>query len=225
MADAAKTTDGRATRARALRERTRAQLVEAARAAFSAQGYHGASIADILAGAQVARGTFYAHFASKEEAFAAVLGELLDRLTDAIRPVVVEDATSVRRQLIANLERVLTVLNDRADLARLLLVIAPGSGPEVDTPVDRFHDAARAMILRSLSAGAAIGIVDDDNLELQATFIMGVIRETVTRALKTETRLQPKRVAEALLEFVLRGVLRTPASDPLLDLRTDGEAS
>jgi AcrR family transcriptional regulator len=58
-------------------ERTRAALLLAARAVFTETGFHDARIADIVEGAQMAHGTFYTYFDSKEDIFLAVLQEVL----------------------------------------------------------------------------------------------------------------------------------------------------
>jgi AcrR family transcriptional regulator len=58
-------------------ERTRAGLVEAARALFEKQGYLDTSVADIAKRAKVAHGTFYTYFDSKEDVFAEVAELLL----------------------------------------------------------------------------------------------------------------------------------------------------
>jgi len=59
-------------------ERTRAALMQEARTVFSRTGFHDAKIADIVEGANLAHGTFYTHFDSKEEIFLAVLGDVLE---------------------------------------------------------------------------------------------------------------------------------------------------
>jgi AcrR family transcriptional regulator len=59
------------TTARGLR--TRASLVKAARVVFERDGFLNSRVVDISAEANVATGTFYTYFQSKEEAFAAVL--------------------------------------------------------------------------------------------------------------------------------------------------------
>ena len=56
--------------------RTRAVLVKAARALFERQGYIETSVGDISKRAQVAHGTFYTYFNSKEEIFSEVADEL-----------------------------------------------------------------------------------------------------------------------------------------------------
>ena len=57
------------------RERTRAQLLEAARVAVAQNGYDGTSIADIAEAAGFSKGAFFSNFESKE----ALLLELLRR--------------------------------------------------------------------------------------------------------------------------------------------------
>jgi AcrR family transcriptional regulator len=49
-------------------ERTRRDLVEAARRVFAELGYVGATVDDIAQAAKVSKGAFYFHFESKEEA-------------------------------------------------------------------------------------------------------------------------------------------------------------
>ena len=58
-------------------QRTRAQLIRGARAAFEKNGYLETRVVDIAAEAHVAYGTFYTYFNSREEIFAEVVDELL----------------------------------------------------------------------------------------------------------------------------------------------------
>src|SRR6185503_19942540 len=58
-------------------ERTRGALLQAARTVFSRTGFHEARITDIVEGANLAHGTFYTHFDSKEDIFLAVLHEVM----------------------------------------------------------------------------------------------------------------------------------------------------
>ncbi|WP_222109565.1 TetR/AcrR family transcriptional regulator [Streptomyces cupreus] len=63
--------------------RTRDALVAAARRIFERDGYLDARIVDIAAEAKVATGSFYTHFSSKEDVFAAVLERLQDEMLHA----------------------------------------------------------------------------------------------------------------------------------------------
>jgi AcrR family transcriptional regulator len=58
-------------------ERTRAALLRSARTVFARTGFQEARITDIVEGAEMAHGTFYTHFDSKEDIFLAVLKEIL----------------------------------------------------------------------------------------------------------------------------------------------------
>lgn len=61
-------------------KRTRAALIGAAREVFERDGFLDARIADIAGAAGVAIGSFYTHFESREEIFAAVLAELQEEM-------------------------------------------------------------------------------------------------------------------------------------------------
>jgi len=58
--------------------RARRALVAAARSLFEASGYDNTRVEDIASAASYASGTFYTHFASKEEVFGEVLRQLSD---------------------------------------------------------------------------------------------------------------------------------------------------
>jgi AcrR family transcriptional regulator len=62
---------------------TRDRLVEAGREAFGARGYEGASIAEVLDAAGVAKGALYHHFATKAALFDAVLDRVVQELAQA----------------------------------------------------------------------------------------------------------------------------------------------
>jgi len=72
------TPEERPTRGARRRAQTRARLLDAARALFARQGVDATAIAEITEHADVGFGSFYNHFASKEEIVEVVLSEALD---------------------------------------------------------------------------------------------------------------------------------------------------
>jgi AcrR family transcriptional regulator len=58
----------------------RQQLLDAAAWAFARKGYRATGVADVIARAGVARGTFYLYFDSKEEIFLAIVDAFADRI-------------------------------------------------------------------------------------------------------------------------------------------------
>jgi AcrR family transcriptional regulator len=58
----------------------RQQLLDAAAWTFARKGYRASAISDIIDRAQVARGTFYLYFDSKEQVFLAIVEDFHDRI-------------------------------------------------------------------------------------------------------------------------------------------------
>ena len=66
-------------------QRTRTALVDAARQVFDERGYHNTRITDITDAADVAVGTFYTYFATKEDVFEVVLESVEAEVLDSER--------------------------------------------------------------------------------------------------------------------------------------------
>jgi AcrR family transcriptional regulator len=64
---------------------TRRRLIKAAVGAFSAIGFHAATVADLEKDAKVQRGLLLYHFGSKEGLWRAVVGELGEKLLETLR--------------------------------------------------------------------------------------------------------------------------------------------
>lgn len=63
---------------------TRAELLDGATKVFAERGYQAATVDEIVAKAGLSKGTFYWHFESKEELFATLLEEQIDRPVRAL---------------------------------------------------------------------------------------------------------------------------------------------
>lgn len=66
------------------KEQTRARILGAASQSFRSSGYAGTGVDGIAKAAGVTSGAFYAHFGSKDGAFAAALGAGMDDVIEAI---------------------------------------------------------------------------------------------------------------------------------------------
>src|SRR5260370_1358208 len=58
------------------RQARRAQVLRHAKRIFARKGYHRTNVADIIARARIARGTFYLYFQNKKDLFEEVIGML-----------------------------------------------------------------------------------------------------------------------------------------------------
>ena len=89
----------RATRRQEFSASTKRALVDVARRRFAERGYAGASLDDIVAGAEVTKGALYHHFKGKQELFEAVFEAVEATAVERIRHAVEQSADPWERAL------------------------------------------------------------------------------------------------------------------------------
>ena len=124
--------DGRTRRAQKRRAATREIILEAGESVFGTQGYLATSVADVIAAANVARGTFYLHFDSKEALFQELVDRFVGRVHGVVRRVEPGPGPRPLMQIQENVERVVNLLFDQRDLAILVLRESTGLDARVD---------------------------------------------------------------------------------------------
>ena len=86
-------------------------MVDCAKDAFAAKGYHSTSISHIVERAGIARGTFYKYFDNKPHIFQSILDSFLHDLRGCIRRIDLEPSDdSPLVQIQDNLTRVLELV-------------------------------------------------------------------------------------------------------------------
>lgn len=155
---------------------TRERLIRAARDVLERGGYAGASVIAIAERAGVSAGALYRHFPSKAELFVEVLRTAGESELAAMRDVAAEAPSFVGK-----LEAVVATYARRAlENRRLAWAL-------VYEPVDPAVDAERLVFRRSycrgmaafLREGIAAGEFPNENPELTAAALVGVISETL----------------------------------------------
>ena len=162
------------------KEDKRRRLEAAAVEAFLEHGFAGASIEQIVAGADVARGTFYLYFPEKEAIFAALVDRLLTPLVEAVKEARdalarCEDTPSTFPIYAALGLQVTEILGSQTELVRLYLAEARGAGQsgvivrERSVPLELLvreilDDAVRRGLLRShdtaIATHAILGAIE-----------------------------------------------------------------
>ena len=119
-------------------ERTR-RIVETAIALAERDGYEAVRLRDVASQAQVALGTVYRRFSSKEDILVAALEHELSAVQGPLAALLVSEADAITR--VNRLFVVLTEhLLERENLARALLRAVASGVPDVSEKVTRFHD-------------------------------------------------------------------------------------
>lgn len=157
--------EGKATtRADRARLRTRRSLLDAGRMLIAAKGLAGLRIQDITEQADVALGSFYNYFQSKEELLEAVITESLSDLTSAIITNVDDDTDPAEVVALANL-RVIRLAYDEPDFARLIVNI----GHSEALFGDAVQPYARIAVERGIQSGRFV-VAD---IEVLLTAVIG----------------------------------------------------
>lgn len=189
------------------RERRRREIVAAARAVFAERGYHNASIADVIARARIARGTFYLYFPGKRDVFESLLAEALADLRARIARIDVgPGAPPPEAQLRKSLVRVLEYVLENRDFTRLLLVLWLNPDVEVADTVGAFYDHVTRLIASSLEHGMRLGLVRRCDASLVAAALLGAVRGIIGRLLSTRRPQRKESVVDELIALALRGV-------------------
>lgn len=191
-------------------ERTerRAQVLRHAKRIFARKGYHRTNVADIIARARIARGTFYLYFQNKKDLFEELLEQVVSELsTRILRLKVGPDEANPVDQLRNNLRRVVSFVLDERELTDILLNHSSGFDRELDAKIREFYERIAQMIQRSLDLGIEMQLVRKCDTRAVSYCILGGIKEVVGVLSRTRSR-DAEILVQEILDFGLRGVAR-----------------
>ena len=202
----------RRPRRRLTKEARRAEILDAALRAFVRGGYHGTQVEDVIREAGVARGTFYLHFASKHDVFAALVDQTLGVFLDARPPIperaAFRTAADVERRLGEVYTRLFETFHRHRALGRLLFEEAVGVDKGFAERLERhfriWHERVRAA-MRILQER---GLVRRDlDVDVSADLVLGMVERLARRHLFQERSPDVARLVSAMVAMETRGVL------------------
>jgi AcrR family transcriptional regulator len=188
----------------------REQILDCALAAFAEHGYHGASIADVCARAEIGRATLYQYFADKRELLVALAERIAARILEAYanrRPVslppgVRPDREQVVRFAEARFAAVLRVVFEDAATARLVLRAGRGADGVVDEILRSIDAAVLETMEAEIRAAKRAGVIRQLDEHFVARFFLGGFEKIVLSYLDDDRPLEIEKIAReaALLE-------------------------
>jgi AcrR family transcriptional regulator len=196
---------GRKARERAVRG---AGVVSAARRLFARKGYQRSTMVEIAAAAELALGTLYQLFPSKEAILCRLLEEYMDGLIARVRDAI--GATSdARLQLESVVRTQLAFSQDNADVLRLYLsgwigyefTVRQQFGERIDTKYEEYLSLVAGVFRRGSRSGVFV-LAPPRRL---AIALAGVIHALIRRWLRERT-LNVMLEGNALLPLILHGV-------------------
>ncbi len=144
--------------------RTRQQLLDAAHGLIVEKGVAGLRIAEITERADVALGSFYNHFASKDELVEAVVADALSSLAGEIIPTE-PDHGDPAVEAITALRRFVRLAYEDVPLSRLLVNLSRGE--------EVFLAAISPFAHTALERAAAEGAFELENIDVAVATIVG----------------------------------------------------
>jgi len=176
------------------RAKTRAQLMQAARALYSERAVESVTIDDLVNEAGVAKGTFYVHFDHLTDLQAAIAGELAQTFDDLLQPFRLRLADPIERVAAGCAAFIREALRDPA----WGCLVARGAWALPTVAV-----AARTKMTEDLRQAAAKGRLGAITPELAFDVVTGIVLQTMRAA--CERRLSPSD-APAAVEAILRAL-------------------
>ena len=195
-------------------EERREQILRVAAEVFAEKGYHQASVSDIVVGAGVARGTFYQYFGNKRAIFEELLSLFMAELRTRIPRIdpaigIAEGLAQLRR----NVRGVVGLMCEQRALTKILLSGAVGLDADFDEKLDAFYFEVTSLLKGSLRLGQAFGIVRPCDLDLAAIYVIGALKELMTRVvIRGETR-DLDEIVRAYIAFAADGLLASAGLD------------
>jgi AcrR family transcriptional regulator len=157
------------TRTARRQARTRADLIKAAREIIAEHGLEGLRVSDVTRRADVAFGTFYNQFKTKDDIVEAVIGETIVGLAQSIEqsPAFLDPAEA----LVASTRTIVRIAYDDPPLARLLVKLEQAEA--------RFERIIRPQAGALLERGVAEGAFAIDDLETTLTMSIAAAFEVI----------------------------------------------
>lgn len=147
----------------------RRELTDAARELFVEQGYEQTSMSDIARRANVAQGTFYIYFSSKQEVLAAIMRELLEELGGIVRELAERSDLSALEALRRVMHDCIARMTREPRLVEAVYLKANYSLPS--RLLEEYAPALLPAVTALIERGVSEGTVRVKNPEIAADFL------------------------------------------------------
>ena len=195
------------------REATRKEILEAAKKLFLSKGYDETSIDDIVLAADLAKGTFYYHFESKEELLVALQEAILSKAVDSVRGKLAKGGSPLKL-LIEFIAEAAHWTEENPDFARAIFrqksarftQAGPGGAMRKDCSKEFPQNSLPGLVIDLLKQAQKAGEIrsDIDTSEL-AGLVMPVIMHAKARWLFTGEGSLPA-LMERRLKLLIEGL-------------------
>ncbi len=184
--------------------RTLRKLLDAAAVEFGEKGFHEASISSITRRAEVALGTFYTYFDSKDALFRALVGDMSEAVKVSARDALSDDMGALEIERAA-LAAFLSFAREHREIYRII-----DEAEFVDPASYRDHyETIAARIAQRLKEGADAGELREGLGETEAWAMMGM-NVFVGLRYAVWSDEDPDEIASRVNALIARGIVAEP---------------
>ncbi len=186
-------------------------ILDAAKSVFAEKGYHRAGVADVIAKAGIARGTFYLYYKSKHEVFSALVEYIIQTIDDKLVAPTFDDTDAILQCVKENLDRVKAVFAEDPDLARIF--IHETTALESDSR-ERLGEI-QLQLVRWMSGlvkqAQGMGILRPLDPDIVAYSFLGAIKELIENHLVSGyLNAEEGQITSVLLDLYMFGLVTEP---------------
>lgn len=188
-------------------EETRARILQSARSLFGQQGYDATGVASICAAAEVSKGAFYHHFASKQAVFLQLLEDWLKTLEVDFSGVL-NQAPNVVEGLLGMAARTGGVFRAADGSLSIFLEfwVQARKDPEVwrraIQPFHHYRQTFAAIVRRGIEEGTLREVDPDLAAEALVSLAVGIILQ----GLVDPQGAAWERVAQEIIRLIIEGM-------------------
>jgi AcrR family transcriptional regulator len=188
-------------------EATRRRLLNAAEQEFGAKGYHGASVSSITQRADIAQGTFYLYFHSKEEMFVTLVRDIGHQLRAHSTQAIAQATNRLEAERLG-LEAFLQFTAKHRGLYRIVQ-----ESQFVDPQIFReYYEKLAEGYAAALEAAARKGELTAGDAETRAWAMMGIGHFLGLKWCLWQKKQPPQEVLNEVMGFITHGMGPTSKS-------------
>ncbi|HUR40283.1 MAG TPA: TetR/AcrR family transcriptional regulator [Verrucomicrobiae bacterium] len=182
-------------------EATRRRLLIAAEQEFGAKGYHGASVSSITQRADIAQGTFYLYFHSKEEMFVTLVRDIGHQLRAHASQAIAKAGSRLEAERLG-LEAFMQFTTKHRGLYRIVQ-----ESQFVDPQIFReYYEKLAEGYAAALAAAARKGELSEGDADTRAWSMMGVGHFLGMKWCLWQKKQPPPGVIDEVMKLVTEGM-------------------
>ncbi len=203
---------------------TRTQLLNAAIDMFHEKGFQKTRVSDIVAAAQVAQGTFYLYFKSKDEIFLQIAADFKNRFAELIENsdqlLSGNSYPEVRENLLIFIRQMVQLYSENTKMARILFYENGQTDCQFRHIWQELYSSFIAMVKLHLENHRNSPFIVFEDAETEAAFLVGLLSRSLLYFIELKHDLDFDTLSRRMTDFILGGISKQGmnlTSDPAFE--------